>query len=196
MGDKDRELLEYFNMCSQTTRETSNGVNGIGIGSLPKVWKTYPDLEEARSYLAGWLAGYIAADGSVSSNGTVTLYSTDRNHLAYTARVANRLGITTYDVGEYERTISLPGNYVKNGNKQTIYHLPFARSSMDEKYILLSTHKNNHEKRNNSLDMVRWRVDSVEHTTTSDVLYTPLEDHFGVFSLMQGVSVYNPGDNK
>lgn len=92
---KDRDLYKYFpSECPTSVGASEGGVPFLEIRSLPRGFKSYPSLEESTSYLAGWLAGYLAADGSVSER-RVRLHSGKKEHLEFAAIIAARLGIAT-----------------------------------------------------------------------------------------------------
>ena len=58
----------------------------VKVVDLPRFFKDRPSLDESPQYLAGWLAGYFAADGCVAADGTVILNSADRSELRVRAR--------------------------------------------------------------------------------------------------------------
>ena len=95
---KDAELLKWFpvSMVTQHGRQ-------MLVHHLPRFFKELPPLDESVSYLYGWLAGYFAADGCISSTGTVMLNSAKRDELEYVRLVCSRLGIGTYGVTEQIR---------------------------------------------------------------------------------------------
>lgn len=89
----DRDLLRYFPQdCPTTARELDTGVMGIEVRGMPRSFKGYPSLDESTAFLAGWLAGYIAADGSVKGR-DVSLASSTLEHLEFASLVASRVGI-------------------------------------------------------------------------------------------------------
>lgn len=63
----------------------------------PKAWGELPqgDYLADRSYVYGWLAGYVAADGCVSKEGHITLMSSRLNDLVVVREMAKGIGIRT-----------------------------------------------------------------------------------------------------
>lgn len=93
-GEKAQLERVFPEGCTRTRRVLPTGVEGIAIRGLPRSFKRRPSLAESTAYLAGWLAGYIAADGHVA-NGQLTLSCRDRDTLEFVRVVAARLGIAT-----------------------------------------------------------------------------------------------------
>ncbi len=61
---KDVELLKWFPVSTMTQHGRQ-----MLIHHLPRFFKELPPLDESLPYLYGWLAGYFAADGCVSTHG-------------------------------------------------------------------------------------------------------------------------------
>jgi hypothetical protein len=88
-GEK-QSLASYFEFVTQPES------GGTRCGRLPAEWKSLPDAGRDLPWLAGWLAGYIATDGSVNAKrGSVRLSSSKRGHLDRVREVCYRLGIIT-----------------------------------------------------------------------------------------------------
>jgi hypothetical protein len=96
-GTKDVPLLRYFalNPTSPQHNEKCNPPDFLRVTNLPRKWKHAPPLDEPRSYLLGWLAGYFAADGHVTERGQATLFSANPNHLNYVRDLCYVLGVRT-----------------------------------------------------------------------------------------------------
>lgn len=72
------------------------------VSGLPSHWKNLPDVDGDKSFLLGWLAGYVATDGSVNAK-SVRLSSATRLHLERTREICYRLGIVTSEIQEQWR---------------------------------------------------------------------------------------------
>lgn len=133
-GDKDATLLPYFDGCPSYPVK-HDGLLGTRVYGMPAAFKDAPTLEEGVPYLMGWLAGYIAADGSVSANGaTVTISSASRESLGLVRDVATLLGIGTYGVTETSR--------IGTGQGETpLYKVAFVADTMVADLLLIPEHR-------------------------------------------------------
>jgi hypothetical protein len=66
---------------------------GTTVLGLPSLWKEAPNFDESPSYLLSWLSGYLAADGTVSTLGQVTISSARRDHIDLVRSVAAVAGV-------------------------------------------------------------------------------------------------------
>lgn len=174
------ELLRYFS-CNHTT-PTGGGVR---VWDLPRQFKDKPSLYESKSYLYGWLTGYFAADGCMSTNGTVSLSSADRSNIAFAEDVCAVLGITVSPV----RTSMLRGF---GEVLKPLYNLPFVLSSLREDFFLLDKH------RQRFLSLPRmgvrpadWTVESVEETDTEENVYCAVVPDGKAFTLEHNIFTGN-----
>ncbi len=143
-GDKDAQLLKWFphNRTYQCT--TANGTPYVKVLDLPRAFKERPRLDEAPSYLAGWLAGYLAADGHVAADGTFFLSSAERADLEFVRDVCTRLGLGTYGITE-QRRVGLgqdgPSECVQATQAGPLYRVHFVTEDLDERMFLLDEHR-------------------------------------------------------
>jgi len=94
IGDTLRECRKYFPL--NDTIDVSD--NQLSVRNLPRFFKDLPDINESKSYLMGFLAGWIAADGSVSkAEGSVLLFNKDREVLLKAKDMAAVCGFRTTD---------------------------------------------------------------------------------------------------
>ena len=127
---KDVSLLKWFPNSFVTERE-----DRILVHHLPRMFKELPPLGESVSYLYGWLAGYVAADGHVAKDGTVMLHCADRETLEYVRAVCTRLGIGTYGVTEQVRE-GFPGR-----EPSSLFRIHFVNEDLTEEFFLLDQHR-------------------------------------------------------
>jgi RecB family exonuclease len=95
-GSKDLFMLDFFGMHPRRdrTRKTPEGEKSfIQISQIPERWKWLPDITENASFLASWLAGYFAADGTVTKAGQASICSASREHLEFVRSVCAVVGI-------------------------------------------------------------------------------------------------------
>lgn len=135
--------------------------DGIRFGNMPRLWKTEsPSLHESFEYLSGWLAGYIAADASVS-RGTVYLHSVDKWRLDAAYDVAIKLGIPVLQVTETHRVAGEHGVFE---NAQPIFKLCFPKGSVPPCLLLHEHHRKEAAAHLRKRGVARWCVESVEVT--------------------------------
>lgn len=166
-GDKDQCLIPYFAECRQSPAKTPNGVLGVSVSDLPGYFKERPSLGESAGYLYGFLAGWFAADGSVSSQGQVQLCSSSLEDLEFACQVALSLGIATYDIVSKTRQ-----GY---GDEPTELHsVEFIKSSLRENFFLVPSHRQRFMEasgREGSFERLRWTVVSVSPTDIVEPVY-------------------------
>lgn len=179
-GTKNEVLLRYFSASATTPTK-----GGVRVWDLPRYFKDAPLLTESKSYLYGWLAGYFAADGNVSTSGDVTLSSARRDHLAVVEDICAVLGLSVYPVRMTMRT--------GLGSQPTpLYTLPFHVGSLREDFILIEEH------RRRFLAMPRidrrpidWTVRSVEPTGCEEEVYCAVVPDGEAFTLEHNILTGN-----
>lgn len=129
-GDKDKALIPYFDL--HPIVDIAPGVRRAH--DLPRFFKEKVDLTESPSYLYGWLAGYMAADGHVTKDGQVEIDSNDRASLEHVRMVCNLLGIHTASI----RTKSSYGHGYSDNDG---YAVSLERSSLTEDFFLIEEHR-------------------------------------------------------
>lgn len=136
------------------------------IEGFPRSWKDLPALDEGLSYLYGWLAGYFAADGCVSKDGTVRLSSASRAALEFARTICDRLGIATSEIGYQDRTTA------KVEGVHRMYALDLKAKTLVPEFFLLPTHRERFMNRpRKKYDRTHWWVVSVEETDRHEDVY-------------------------
>lgn len=122
------ELLKYFPL--QDVKEVK-GV-GLKVCDLPKTWKHKPDLKESKSFLLGWLMGYIATDGNVAK-GSVGISSSSEEDLIFVQNVCIKIGISFHGITKSDRIgiDGKPGSY---------YTMRFVKSTFKKEWLLRKKH--------------------------------------------------------
>jgi DNA primase len=179
-GDKDRELLKYFPEAKVWTKGRTR------VGRLPLFFKDLPSLNEAPAYLYGWLAGYFAADGCVSTDGQVVLSSASVENLEFVRTVANRLGIGTYGVKVQSRLGygTVPTN---------LYHLTFINSTLPREFFVLSRHRDRFGRTADRQERERkgWVVRSVRPTEFEEEVFCAVVPGTHAFALEDNILTGN-----
>jgi hypothetical protein len=187
-GDKDAELLRYFDGCSQSPRKTSNGVPGVRVRGIPASFKAAPRMDEGAAYLLGWLAGYVAADGTVSELGVVSLSSARHENLLLAKKIADRLGIATGQIGTRQR--------VGLGDVPTDLHkMTFLTATVPPQMLVLSEHRRRFDaaraRAGKETLPVRWVVESVEDLGEVERVYCAVVPDTETFALADYLWVHN-----
>lgn len=171
-GKKDAELRSYF--AASRIDESPSGQERysepfVRVLDLPRSWKDLPSLDEGESYLYGWLAGYFAADGCVSTSGSAMMTSHTKAHLEHFRTIANRVGIGTYGIATSERTKRLPDGSTRT---QEVHTMGLVRSTLRPEFFVLSEHRSRFLTGVSARgDRVQWTVVSVEETDRVEEVY-------------------------
>lgn len=168
-GEKDKQLLPWFEMTGEASISptmTPNGVVGVRVSAkMPAIYKAVPDTDDL-DYLYGWLAGYFAADGNVTKQGNVKLDSADYGSLEAAQEIALRLGIATYDI-----STKLRQGY---GDEPTLLHsVEFIGSTLTEDFFLIESHRDRFRFRDYKYERIGWVVDSVIETDRVEEVFCP-----------------------
>jgi len=134
-------------------------------GSLPNYFQELPDLNENQSYLYGWLAGYVAADGTVHESGTVVLSSSVRENLEFAQDVCGVLGLGSGDIKKSIRDSALYEEEIE----REVYNLTIYPQHLTEEFFIKDSHR---EYYNEDMKSVfRWEVVSVNETNKVEEVY-------------------------
>src|SRR5215204_6716785 len=150
---KDAQLLKWFPNSTVTDRG-----DRLLVHHLPRFFKELPPVDEAVSYLYGWLAGYVAADGHVAEDGTVMLHCADRDTVDSVRTLCTRLGIGTYGITEQQRQ-GFPGR-----EKSAIRRIHFVNDDLTEDFFLLDEARFRFASAAKRFARRAWSVHTVEAT--------------------------------
>lgn len=163
------DLAKYFDevATSEPTQViTPNGVKGLRYSSGMKGYtKELPPLTAPREYLLGWLMGYFAADGSVSSKqGQASITCVSLETLLHVRDVATLLGIGTY---------APTSRMVKGfGDSPSVLHqMGFAAADLGESFFLRDDQRAAGRAQHH--DRFGWTVVSVEDHGEIENVYCP-----------------------
>lgn len=193
-GDKDASLLPYFDGCpSYPIKNQRSGMLGTRVYGMPALFKAAPSLSEGVPYLLGWLAGYIAADGTVSSNGaTITISSASKESLSLVRDISTRLGIGTYAITETRRA------GFEGREETSLYKVAFVADTVPATLLLTPEHRRRFmgfETRRKAGGAagspVRWTVVSVEDKGEVAPVYCAEVPDTKTFALADNIWVHN-----
>jgi len=178
-NDKDEPLQKYFEQCSETEVDGNKRVSEI-----PNRFNELPDLEENKSYLYGWLSGFFAADGSVDSNGQVTISHSDKETLEKVKEICYLLGIGTYQIREENRKSNL------TEGKHTMYKITLMPATLSEEFFQIEHHRENFKKESGN-QKPYWNVVSVEDNGEKEPVYCAQVGETGKFTLADNILTGN-----
>lgn len=135
-GDSRHLVSEYFERHTmQYHARYPEGVMYVGALS-PVLKQEIPAIAEVgSSYVFGFLAGYIAADGNVDDRGTVTLHSASQQALLEVRDLATALGLPTVSL----KVVREDNPWT--GEAAPLYCLRFAKSGIDPRLIIKAKHR-------------------------------------------------------
>lgn len=197
LGEKDEALLPYFAMSTHwATTPTANGVSRTRVSNLPAFFKDLPSRAESLSYLYGWLAGYFAADGTVSSHGTPILFSATRGHLEFVRDLCHRLGVGTTEIKTFTRkgarTYDGLTESVINDRFSELHRITLVASTLTEEFFINEEHRRRFVSRPNKSDgPTAWRVISVEETDRVEEVFCAVVPEWENFTLLDNINVMN-----
>jgi DNA primase len=177
---KDASLLKWF----PHSLVSDNG-RSLVVRHLPRFFKELPPLDETVSYLYGWLAGYVAADGHVAKDGTVILNCANRATLEYVRAVCTRLGIGTYGVTEQVRE-GFPGR-----EPSSLFRIHFVNEDLTEEFFLLDQHRLRFSSSLKAFARRGWVVRSVEPTDRVEEVFCAIVDQGHAFVLEDNILTGN-----
>jgi len=164
-GEKDKAMLKWFSNCTLTQDKLPGGESVPVAAEIPCFWKRLPPLGECSSFLLGWLAGYFAADGSVSKKGCASLESSVEANLRFARDVCHMLGVRCGDV--------VPRQRKGFGGISTLFRLTLSAADLPLDFWLLDHHRQRVEKgcaRDDSVNRY-WRVVRVRRLGISEHVY-------------------------
>lgn len=194
-GKKDAQLLKWFPLSFTTSgvHPEGNHVPFTEVQDLPAYFKKPPPLDEAPSYLRGWLAGYFAADGNVTeSDSQAFLTSTNQEHFQVARDVCNVLGIRT--------TSTIWKGSSKFKENFTAYRLRLDINDLPEDFFLINEHRIRAVAQKSKWTAKRrramqdWTVESVTPTEMNEEVYCAVVPNGHAFTLEDNLLTGNSFD--
>jgi DNA primase len=158
-GGKDAQLLKWFPLNRVLTCPEPEGDGFFPkVLDLPLAFGEPPPLDESPSYLAGWLAGYLAADGHVDAEGTCSISSAERANLELVRDVCTRLGIGTYGI------TTRPREGAAGREPAELHRVQLFTEDLTEDLFLVDEHRRRFASSSKASTPRGWIVESVETT--------------------------------
>ncbi|WP_316779944.1 hypothetical protein [Streptomyces sasae] len=155
---KDRALLPYF-AAHEARPIMANGKEALRIYGLPRLWKGAPDFRESRAFLLSWLAGYFAADGTVTTDGSARMSSASSASMAVIRNIAAVCGIGYGPVRSAMR--------VGTGEWATaLYTITLAAPDLPDWFFIINSHAERNAAKAQSRERHErnWTIDSAVPT--------------------------------
>lgn len=185
-GEKDAQLRHWFPDQEHHVQERAGGALYLRIygGRAFSHMKNLPGRDRSPSYLLGFLAGYLAADGHVAKDGTVMLNSASAEHLEAVRDIATKLGIATYG-----RTTLMRKGY--GSCPSALYRIHFVTSTLSENLFLLKTARARFAAQTKKFERLRWVVRSVEPSDRVETVYCAEVPRHHAFALDDNILTGN-----
>jgi Rad3-related DNA helicase len=167
-NEKKNDLLKYFSLSEIKDQELPSTYSdrlGKRVCDLPAFFKDFPDLNEAPSYLYGWLAGYFATDGTMHGHGP-EISSSKLENLEFVQKLCLRLGIHTHPIRQTERV------GINATEASELYTIRIVPIGMNENFFLREKHRREWKpSRYERVGRHRWTVLSVKPTDRNEIVY-------------------------
>jgi DNA primase len=165
-GEKDMCLAIWFPDQRHDRRERPGAKRYLRIygGHAFSGMKELPSGDASESYLLGFLAGYLAADGHVAKDGTVILNSARGENLEAVRDISTLLGIATYG-----RTTQIRAGFGREAS--ALHRIHFVTSTLSPELFLNEESRRRFENRSKAFDRLRWTVTHVSPTDRVEDVY-------------------------
>lgn len=182
-GEKDKEMLKYFEAHPQKPYEAQPGV--IFIHGLPPRYKQLPENGASASYWYGFVCGFLAADGHCDArDGCAVLTQNSQATLEVIADQLPRIGMVPSPVRAYD-TITSYGPTIQ-------CFLGLQKQFMVSDDFLLTPHRQNFEANVGDSMYGRFtKVKEVRWTGIVDEVFCCVEPETHTFTLANGVLTGN-----
>lgn len=178
-------VLEHFGKVSCRDSATPGGDVMSTIYGLPRFWKALPPIDESRAFLLSWLAGYFAADGTVTKDGQPSISSASREALQFVRDVAAVCGVRYGAVTTKMR--------LGTGTEPTPLHtISLSSRDLPEWFWILPHHAERVEARTATPERTtHWSIVSVEPTDRVEAVYCATVPEVESFGLADGLTTGN-----
>ncbi|MGO9876052.1 MAG: DNA primase [Acidimicrobiia bacterium] len=188
LRDKKAELLKWFPLSRSYQGGYDDRDGGrsayLKVIDLPRYFKDRPALDESPGYLAGWLAGYFAANGDVAADGAVSLQPAERSKLEFVRDVCTRLGVGSYRITAQNRT-GIDGRHTDP------HRVHLLGADLTEDFFLLAEHRRRFAESRRAVPSREWVVRSVEATERVEEVYCAVVDETHAFTLEDNILTGN-----
>lgn len=182
------DLLKWFPLSSTEVTKPNWAGRGLRVRGLPRSWKALPSVSEDSSYLFGWLAGYFAADGCVSTTGTAVISSMSESSMRMYRDLLVRFGVRC-TLSSIE---ARGGGTVEERDYGKKWKVSFHSSEMPERFYIRPHHALRYSQR--VRPPLPWTVVSVESTDRSEEVFCATVPSTSCFALEGNILTGNCGE--
>lgn len=194
---KDESMMDFFHGHKTRLIEREGRMTCTQIQGLPRTWKQSPSFDESSPFLLSWLAGYFAADGSVSKKGQATLVSASREAIDCARSVMSICGIGYGAVTEDVQSGTYP--HGATYEDKTMYSVSFNIRDLPVWFFVLPKHRDRVADQlvKKAGHRLEWEVSSVQPLGISEEVFCATVPDVGCFALSDELLTGNsefPGD--
>lgn len=191
-GKKDLALLPYFAGMPVRKVAVRSELGGRRIADkparhiygLPRFWKELPPLRESRAFLLSWLAGYFAADGSVTVGGQAVLESANIYALRFARDAAAICGV---GYSKIQSRLRLG----KGKKPMPLYRFSFRVVDLPDWFFLIKHHAERTAKVRRSSHDQPWVVEEVRPLGISEEVFCAVVPGAQAFGLSEDLMTGN-----
>eukprot|EP00761_Pharyngomonas_kirbyi_P004222 gb/GECH01004226.1/.p1 GENE.gb/GECH01004226.1/~~gb/GECH01004226.1/.p1 ORF type:complete len:1717 (+),score=253.33 gb/GECH01004226.1/:1-5151(+) len=181
-GDPHRERGSGIPLSLQLHDEVRNAIHAA---HMSRQYKELPDITKNKSYLYGFLSGYIAVHGCVATDGEIRILSHSHETISFVRDAAAVLGLGHYGVQEG----TVDGNTTRSGAHHT-FSITLMRDTLPEELFLIKEHRDQCAK---DAEHHPWCVAGVEETDRVEEVYCAVVPDTNSFTLAEGILTHNCG---
>lgn len=174
----DEVKREFVRKYFDDPREYAKGT-ATASRRHPIEYRELPSIDAVTdSYLVGFLAGYFAADGNVSSTGMATIASAKPGDIEFIRDASWRTGVTVGSLRSQTRDVHISG---KDYIGHTLYIATIIRDGLPDEFFLRRDQFENAAANRQAYQRARWVVESVSATGDVEEVYcaeVPSEHEF------------------
>ena len=192
---KAEALLPFFPGEHKVYRKADSVYAYSRVRGLPRFWKQLPSVDESVSFLMSWLAGYFAADGSVTEDGHCKIDSAYRENLEFVRDAAAVCGI---GYGQIQTIMRRGACGTENGkvrlteHETPLYRLSLRRRDLPDWFFLIEKHARRIRAVSRAPELdPHWIVESVRATGRTELVYCAITGDAGAFALADDLMTGN-----
>lgn len=180
----DSRLLKKFFVDAGYKLTERDDINQTRIYGLPDHWKTLPNTKD-KNYIYSFIAGWFAADGSVSKTaGNISLSSINERALSWAMNNAPICGLAT------QTTLKKRSNQKSSFGGKDVFSLSFIKESLDIEFFV-HPKKRKWFRARSKQSSKHWRIVDVHYTGDMEAVFCVEEPETNHFVLEGNILTHN-----